>query len=98
MAPSLPVVVDLLAHDRDDFRRQIVQMKKMGPFAEVIRKIPGLHQFGFGPEFDADGEMDGLLKIIDAMTEEERREPGAEARPGALRGAAADGNAASGTG
>jgi signal recognition particle subunit SRP54 len=61
--------------DLDDFRRQIVQMKKMGAMRDLLRKIPGLRLFDFGPGVDPDQEVDRILRIIDAMSLEERRDP-----------------------
>src|SRR5262249_8328435 len=62
--------------DLNDFRQQIVQMKKMGSVKELIGKIPGLSQLTSGLEgIDADGEVKRIQGIIDSMTPEERRDP-----------------------
>ncbi len=62
--------------DLDDFRQQIVQMKKMGSVKELMGKIPGLSQMPVDlDELDADGEVKRIQGIIDSMTPEERRNP-----------------------
>ncbi|MEJ7640276.1 MAG: signal recognition particle protein [Singulisphaera sp.] len=62
--------------DLDDFRQQIVQMKKMGSVRELMGKIPGLSQMPVDlDELDADGEVQRIQGIIDSMTPEERRNP-----------------------
>ncbi len=62
--------------DLDDFRQQIVQMKKMGSVRELMGKIPGLNQMPVDlDELDADGEVKRIQGIIDSMTPEERRNP-----------------------
>jgi signal recognition particle subunit SRP54 len=62
--------------DLDDFRQQIVQMKKMGSVKELMGKIPGLNQMPVDLDsIDADGEVQRIQGIIDSMTKEERRDP-----------------------
>jgi len=62
--------------DLNDFRLQIVQMKKMGSVRELMGKIPGLSQMPVDlDELDADGEVKRIQGIIDSMTPEERRNP-----------------------
>src|SRR3954451_21960022 len=62
--------------DLNDFRQQIVQMKKMGSVKELMGKIPGLSQMPVDlDELDADGEVKRIQGIIDSMTPEERRNP-----------------------
>lgn len=62
--------------DLNDFRQQIVQMKRMGSVKELMGKIPGLSQFATGLEgVDADAEVRRIQGIIDSMTPEERRNP-----------------------
>src|SRR3954452_15170225 len=62
--------------DLNDFRQQIVQMKKMGSVRELMGKIPGLSQMPVDlDELDADGEVKRIQGIIDSMTPEERRNP-----------------------
>ena len=44
--------------DLDDFRQQIMQMKKMGSVKELISKFPGLNQMPLNlDDIDADGEV-----------------------------------------
>ena len=62
--------------DLDDFRKQIVQMKKMGSMKELMGKIPGLGQMGDMLDgVDADSEVKRIQGIIDSMTPAERRDP-----------------------
>ena len=52
-----------------DFHKQLQQMKKVGPFKEIIKMIPGMGQMA--PEIDED-EMKHMEAIIQSMTAEER--------------------------
>jgi signal recognition particle subunit SRP54 len=62
--------------DLDDFRQQIVQMKKMGSVKELMGKIPGLSQMPVNlDDMDADGEVRRIQGIIDSMTPAERKNP-----------------------
>src|SRR3954466_8546395 len=62
--------------DLNDFRQQIVQMKKMGSVKELMGKIPGLNQIPMDLDnIDADGEVQRIQGIIDSMTPDERRNP-----------------------
>ncbi len=62
--------------DLDDFRQQIIQMKKMGSVKELMGKIPGLSQMAGDLEgVDADGEVKRIQGIIDSMTPAERSDP-----------------------
>jgi signal recognition particle subunit SRP54 len=62
--------------DLNDFRQQIVQMKKMGSVKELMGKIPGLNQMAVDlDQVDADGEVRRIQGIIDSMTPAERRDP-----------------------
>jgi signal recognition particle subunit SRP54 len=62
--------------DLNDFRQQIIQMKKMGSVKELMGKIPGLSQMASGLEgMDADGEVKRIQGIIDSMTPKERSDP-----------------------
>jgi signal recognition particle subunit SRP54 len=62
--------------DLNDFRQQIVQMKKMGSIKDLMGKIPGLNQMSANLDgIDADGEVKRIQGIIDSMTPEERRNP-----------------------
>jgi signal recognition particle subunit SRP54 len=63
--------------DLDDFRQQIVNMKKMGSMRDLMSKIPGLNQMGLDElgGIDADGEIKTIQGIIDSMTPDERSDP-----------------------
>ncbi len=62
--------------DLNDFRQQIIQMKKMGSVKDLMSKIPGMSQMAGQMEgMDADGEVKRIQGIIDSMTQEERRNP-----------------------
>jgi signal recognition particle subunit SRP54 len=64
--------------DLNDFRQQIVQMKKMGSVKELMGKIPGLGHLTEqldGGGVDADAEVKRIQGIIDSMTPAERSNP-----------------------
>jgi signal recognition particle subunit SRP54 len=62
--------------DLNDFRQQIVQMKKMGSVKELMGKIPGLNQIANDLEgLEADAEVRRIQGIIDSMTPAERGDP-----------------------
>ena len=63
--------------DLDDFRKQIVQMKKMGSIGELMSKIPGLSQLPLDAMGGIDPEEDikRIEGMIDSMTPDERRNP-----------------------
>jgi len=60
----------------DDFKKQMMQIKKLGPMQKVMGMIPGM-----GGLTDAMGDMDPeqdmkrMFGMIDSMTAEERRNP-----------------------
>ena len=62
--------------DLNDFRQQIVQMKKMGSVKDLMTKIPGMSDMASGLDgVDADGEVKRIQGIIDSMTMAERANP-----------------------
>jgi signal recognition particle subunit SRP54 len=62
--------------DLNDFRNQIVTMKKMGSVTDLMGKIPGMSQFKDQLDsVDADAEVKRLQGIIDSMTPAEREDP-----------------------
>ncbi len=63
--------------DLDDFRKQIVNMKKMGSMRELMGKIPGLNQMPMDAlgGMEPDEEIQRIQGIIDSMTPDERRTP-----------------------
>jgi|SRR5579884_3291970 len=58
----------------DDFRKQFEQLKKMGPMKELLSNMPGFGEMIPEGE-DPDTAVERIERMIDAMTEEERREP-----------------------
>lgn len=61
----------------EDFRRMMLQTKKLGPLNKLMGMIPGMGSLaGAMQDVDADNEMRRLQGIIDSMTPEERRNPG----------------------
>ncbi|WZO97731.1 signal recognition particle protein [Isosphaeraceae bacterium EP7] len=62
--------------DLNDFRQQIVQMKKMGSVRDLMKMIPGLSAMPVDLDsMDADGEVKRIQGIIDSMTPDERAFP-----------------------
>jgi signal recognition particle subunit SRP54 len=58
----------------DDFRKQFDQLEKMGPMKDLLGNMPGMSEMipeGEEPE----AAFKRIRSIIDAMTEEERRDP-----------------------
>ncbi len=61
--------------DLEDFLAQMQQMKKMGSFGDLMKKIPGMNKLmSAGMEIDED-ELKYTEAIIYSMTLEERRNP-----------------------
>jgi len=61
----------------EDFAKQLRQMRKMGPFGQVLEMLPG--QMGqvarkVDPR-DAENQLKSVEAIINSMTREERRDP-----------------------
>ncbi len=62
--------------DLNDFRQQLIQMKKMGSVKDLMGMIPGMGQMAGDLEgVDADGEVKRIQGIIDSMTRAERGDP-----------------------
>jgi len=62
--------------DLNDFRQQIIQMKRMGSVKELMSKIPGFSQYAGALEgVDADADVKRIQGIIDSMTAQERGNP-----------------------
>jgi signal recognition particle subunit SRP54 len=62
--------------DLNDFRKQIVQIKKMGSVQDVMGMFPGMSQMTENLSgLDADGEIKRIQGIIDSMTPRERSRP-----------------------
>ena len=62
--------------DLEDFRRQLREVKKMGPLSQLLDMIPGFSQVSkeMAPEI-TDQQMKRIEAIINSMTMEERRNP-----------------------
>ncbi len=58
----------------DDFRKQFEQLKKIGSMKESLRNIPGVGEM-IPEDEDPDAAFERIERMIDAMTEEERRNP-----------------------
>jgi len=60
--------------DLEDFRQQLLAVKKMGSMVDLIGMIPGVKKLFKGAELDgADGELKRIEAIINSMTKQERR-------------------------
>ena len=62
--------------DLEDFRRQLREVKKMGPLSQILDMIPGFSQVSqeVSPEV-TDQQMKRTEAIVNSMTLEERRNP-----------------------
>jgi signal recognition particle subunit SRP54 len=60
----------------DDFKKQLTQIKRLGPLQKVMGMIPGMSNLteAMG-EADPEQDMQRLFGIIDSMTADERRDP-----------------------
>ena len=60
----------------DDFKKQMGQIKRLGPMQQVMKMIPGLGDLSeANPDVDPADEMRRLEGIIDSMTPWERENP-----------------------
>jgi signal recognition particle subunit SRP54 len=60
----------------DDFRKLMMQTKKLGPLNKVMGMIPGMGGMAEAMgDADSEKEMDRLKGVIDSMTPDERRNP-----------------------
>ena len=57
----------------DDFRQKLDQLQKMG-MKDLLGRLPGTSEMVSGDE-DSDVALNRIRLIIDAMTDEERRNP-----------------------
>ncbi|MEW6259367.1 MAG: signal recognition particle protein [Thermodesulfobacteriota bacterium] len=58
----------------EDFRDQMIQVRKMGPLGDLIRMIPGIGQNKALKDIDVDEkELARIIAIINSMTPQERR-------------------------
>lgn len=60
--------------DLNDFQKQILQIKKLGPLQSVLGMIPGMGKAVKNVDVD-DKELDRILAIIRSMTTKERTRP-----------------------
>ena len=62
--------------DLEDFRRQLREVKKMGPLSQLLDMIPGFSQVSkeMAPEI-TDQQMKRIEAIVNSMTLEERYNP-----------------------
>ena len=62
--------------DLEDFRRQLREVKKMGPLSQILDMIPGFSRISqeVSPEI-TDKQMKWIEAMINSMTLEERRNP-----------------------
>ena len=62
--------------DLNDFRRQILEIQKMGSVRDLMVRIPGLNRMSMDSgDIDADREIDRIKGILDSMTLQERSSP-----------------------
>ena len=60
----------------DDFKKQLKQIRRLGPLGKVLGMLPGMGEMKAAmDEMNADEGMNRLFGIIDSMTQEERRNP-----------------------
>jgi signal recognition particle subunit SRP54 len=60
----------------DDFRKQMLQVRRLGPLQNILGMIPGMGNLKNMMEgVEAEGGMRRLVGIIDSMTPAERRNP-----------------------
>src|SRR5687768_2336692 len=60
----------------EDFRSQLIQIKKMGPIGQLLQMVPGAGQMAGAAQDAVDsGQMTRIEAIIDSMTPDERRRP-----------------------
>jgi signal recognition particle subunit SRP54 len=60
----------------EDFRSQLIQIRKMGPIGQLLQMVPGASQMaGAAQEAVDSGQMKRIEAIIDSMTPDERRRP-----------------------
>ncbi len=62
--------------DMNDMLAQLKQIKKMSNFSGLMKMVPGMRDaVGAMKEKIKDGSVDAQIKILEAMTSEERRDP-----------------------
>jgi signal recognition particle subunit SRP54 len=74
----------------EDFRKQLLQTRKLGPLHKIMGMIPGMSGIAESlGDTDAEGDMRRLVGIIDSMTVAERRNPSRMVDPSRRRRIAA---------
>jgi signal recognition particle subunit SRP54 len=58
----------------DDFRKQLDQIQKTGPMKELLGSMPGMSEMIPKGE-DPDEQLQRIRRMIDVMSEQERRHP-----------------------
>ncbi|MGL6169413.1 MAG: signal recognition particle protein [Fusobacteriaceae bacterium] len=72
-AKSLEEKIRTQKFDLEDFRKQLVAIKKLGPLKNILKMLPGVGDIGdMAP---AEKEMKRVEAIIQSMTKEERKNP-----------------------
>jgi len=61
--------------DLEDFLEQMLQVRKMGPIANLLGMLPGMGQMKEALEQVDDKDLDRIAAIIQSMTPQERRTP-----------------------
>jgi len=62
--------------DLEDFREQLVGMRRMGPLDQILEMVPGLSQLARQmPVQVSEAQLTRVEAIINSMTSEERRDP-----------------------
>ncbi|GAB4477608.1 MAG: signal recognition particle protein [Anaerolineae bacterium] len=60
----------------EDFRKQLLQVKRMGPLAQMLEMIPGMGQYARQvDQEDVDRQLRRVEAIINSMTPDERARP-----------------------
>ncbi len=60
-----------------DFKAQMGQIRKLGPFVRIMRMIPGMGKVAdmMGGDIDPEEDLKQIEGIIDSMTPQERENP-----------------------
>jgi len=61
--------------DLEDFLKQLQNIKKLGPIANIIKMLPGAGQIGDMDLAPAEKEMKKVEAIVQSMTKDERKNP-----------------------
>lgn len=61
--------------DFEDFLNAMQQMRKLGPFHQILAMIPGMNQLARDEELVSEKELKRIEAMILSMTHEERRNP-----------------------